>query len=159
MHGASTQNIKYKPRLFYFLIATYLPGLLGAKLNKRGAPKEEAKHVGHDVVDNHHHDWHNEPNHTYNQGVLKGGWFSLYSWLYKFYMCMALFNLPFLLFSRDKVSILQNLKLVTYWLSVLMHVSALFRHYYLEKYDKRSFFCADSLLQHIIFLWFRQCLF
>ena len=38
-----------------------LPRLLWAQLDQRGPPHREAKHVGHDVVDDHHHDGHDEP--------------------------------------------------------------------------------------------------
>ena len=41
-----------------------LPGLLGAELDERGAAHKEAEHVGHHVVDNHHHDGHDEPDKT-----------------------------------------------------------------------------------------------
>ena len=42
-------------------IHTYLPCLLGAELDERGAAHEEPKHVGHHVVNHHHQDRHNEP--------------------------------------------------------------------------------------------------
>lgn len=35
-------------------------------LDKRGSPKEETKHVGHDVITDHTRDGHNEPDHTKN---------------------------------------------------------------------------------------------
>ena len=38
-----------------------LPRLLGAELDEARPPHEEAEHVGHDVVDDHHHDGHDEP--------------------------------------------------------------------------------------------------
>ena len=38
-----------------------LPCLLGAQLNQRSPAHREAKHVGHDVVDDDHHDGHDEP--------------------------------------------------------------------------------------------------
>ena len=38
-----------------------LPGLLRADLDERGAAHEEAEHVCHDVVDDHHHKGHDEP--------------------------------------------------------------------------------------------------
>ena len=38
-----------------------LPRLLWAQLDQRGPAHREAKHVGHDVVDDHHHDGHDEP--------------------------------------------------------------------------------------------------
>ena len=38
-----------------------LPGLLWAELDEGGAAHREAKHVRHDVVDDDHHDWHDEP--------------------------------------------------------------------------------------------------
>ena len=38
-----------------------LPRLLWAQLDQRGPPHCEAKHVGHDVVDDDHHDGHDEP--------------------------------------------------------------------------------------------------
>ena len=37
------------------------PGLLRAEFNKRSSAHEEAKHVGHDVIDDDHHDRHDEP--------------------------------------------------------------------------------------------------
>ena len=50
-----------------------LPGLLGAELDERGPAHEEAEEVRHDVVDDHHHDGHDEPNETLqimnNQGT------------------------------------------------------------------------------------------
>lgn len=38
-----------------------LPGLLWAQLDERSPSHEEAPHVGHDIVDDHHHDGHDEP--------------------------------------------------------------------------------------------------
>lgn len=35
-------------------------------LDKRGSPKEETKHVGHDVITDHTRNGHNEPDHTKN---------------------------------------------------------------------------------------------
>ena len=50
-----------------------LPGLLGAELDERGPAHEEAEEVRHDVVDDHHHDGHDEPNESLeiknNQGT------------------------------------------------------------------------------------------
>ena len=37
------------------------PGLLRAEFNKWSSAHEEAKHVGHDVIDDNHHYRHNEP--------------------------------------------------------------------------------------------------
>ena len=37
------------------------PGFLRTQLDQGGAPHGEAEHVGHDVVDDHHHDGHDEP--------------------------------------------------------------------------------------------------
>ena len=37
------------------------PGLLRAEFDKWSSAHEEAKHVGHDVINDDHHDWHNEP--------------------------------------------------------------------------------------------------
>ena len=38
-----------------------LPCLLWTQLDQRGPAHREAKHVGHDVIDDHHHDGHDEP--------------------------------------------------------------------------------------------------
>ena len=40
------------------------PGLLRTELNQRSSTHEEAKHVGHDVINDHHHYRHDEPNET-----------------------------------------------------------------------------------------------
>ena len=37
------------------------PGFLRTQLDQGGASHGEAEHVGHDVVDDHHHDGHDEP--------------------------------------------------------------------------------------------------
>ena len=37
------------------------PRLLWTQLDQRGPTHREAEHVGHDVVDDHHHDGHDEP--------------------------------------------------------------------------------------------------
>ena len=42
------------------------PGLLRAEFNKRSSAHEEAKHVGHDVIDDDHHDRHDEPDEALN---------------------------------------------------------------------------------------------
>ena len=41
-----------------------LPGLLWTELDERSSAHEEAKHVGHDVIDDDHHDRHDEPDET-----------------------------------------------------------------------------------------------
>ena len=41
-----------------------LPGLLGADLDEGSAAHKEAEHVGHNVVDDHHHEGHDEPDET-----------------------------------------------------------------------------------------------
>ena len=38
-----------------------LPCLLGREFNEWSLPKEEAKHVGHDVIADNHGDWNKEP--------------------------------------------------------------------------------------------------
>ena len=38
------------------------PGFLGAQLDQRCLAKEEAKHVGHDIIADNHGDGHNKPN-------------------------------------------------------------------------------------------------
>ena len=42
----------------------YLPGLFRAEFNEGGPSEAETEHVGHDVVDDHHHDRHYEPHHS-----------------------------------------------------------------------------------------------
>ena len=41
------------------------PSLLRAELDQWSFAKEKAKHVGHDVIDHHHHDGHNEPDEAF----------------------------------------------------------------------------------------------
>jgi len=40
------------------------PGLLGTQLYQRSSAHKKAKHVGHDIVDDNHHDRHDEPDET-----------------------------------------------------------------------------------------------
>ena len=49
------------------------PGLLRAEFNKWSTTHEESKHVGHDVINDDHHDGHNEPDQTLtiNRNVVK----------------------------------------------------------------------------------------
>ena len=52
------------------------PSLLWTQLDQWSAAHREAKHVGHDVVDDHHHDGHDEPDepleHVLNDEVALG---------------------------------------------------------------------------------------
>ena len=43
------------------------PGFLRTQLDQGGAPHGEAEHVGHDVVDDHHHDGQDEVNQALEQ--------------------------------------------------------------------------------------------
>ena len=40
------------------------PGFLWTELNQRGPSKEKSKHVSHDIVNDDHHDGHDEPDET-----------------------------------------------------------------------------------------------
>ena len=44
-----------------------LPCLFGAEFDERSPTQKEAEHVGHDVVDDHHHDGQDEVNQTLEQ--------------------------------------------------------------------------------------------
>ena len=49
-----------------------LPRLLGAELDEARPPHEEAEHVGHDVVDDNHHDGQDVPDEALEQILEKG---------------------------------------------------------------------------------------
>ena len=70
------------------------PGFLWTELNQWGPSKEKSEHISHDIVDDDHHDGHDEPDKTFKH-ILKRANQLAFSWHVKV--------IPIFLYLYDKV--------------------------------------------------------